>query len=240
MRPVVRLASSLERAARPSRMASRGRTSMPALRLDRRAGTQRFGDPGEDRIADEHVERHHRVSRRNLPGALGERAMTDHQVRIRRDSGHGGVLDRHWQVLELFLQLGHHQCAAAHAGLAGQHDLVDVRGRDTAHAAVPAGSETDWLTSEVSVSRTVARSRAAATAKVTMQPTVIPARVEKMPPGGVIANSAKMLPGDGEATRPPPVATKVAIPEAPPRIMATIRIGRTRTSGKWTSWLPPR
>ena len=47
-----------------------------------------------------------------------------------------------------------------------------------------------------------------------------------------MASSAKMLPGDGEATKPPLVATKVAMPEAPPRIMATIRIGRTRTYGK--------
>src|SRR5437899_1091095 len=66
----------------------------------------------------------------------------------------------------------------------------------------------------------------------TTAPTRMPASTPKWPPRGVMANSAKMLPGEGVATRPAPVSTNTMSAAIPPAHMATIMIGCISTYGK--------
>ncbi len=64
-----------------------------------------------------------------------------------------------------------------------------------------------------------------ATKNVTTAEIIIPNKTNKVSPRGAITNRATTLPGDGVATKPVPVMTKVKTPDAPPAMTAKINLG---------------
>ena len=76
------------------------------------------------------------------------------------------------------------------------------------------------------------RTSGSAAANEQQAPAAMPRSTGSAPPRGVIASSAKMLPGDGVATRPAPVTTNTKLAATPPAISARRLDGCIRTYGK--------
>src|SRR6266540_3819305 len=132
------IASSRSAARSASWIAPRSSTALSAepttgSAIELTAVLHRIDDPVDRRIADEHLHRHDHGVGCAHPRPVGQPLVADDHVGVGRDGVDRRVLDDDAVLAELLAQHAGEHDAAAHAGVAGDDDLVNLASLDGGH-----------------------------------------------------------------------------------------------------------